>query len=164
MNHIRTAKYEDLESIVEIYNQAIGSKFETAETTKIKTSDKIDWFFSHKPETYPIFVYEIEGKVLGWISFSSYREGRTSLRATIEISYYVHHKFKRQGIGSKLIEYALDAAKKMGYKNLFGIILDKNEASIQLLHKFGFAEWGHLPNIANFNGEECGHVYLGRRV
>jgi phosphinothricin acetyltransferase len=164
MNNIRTAKYEDLESIIEIYNQAISSKFETAETTEIKTSDRLEWFLNHKPDTYPIFVYEIQGKVLGWISFSPYRKGREALRFTIEISYYVHSRFKRQGIGSELIEYALDISKEMGYKTLFAIILDKNEASIKLLSKFGFVKWGYMPNVADFNGEECGHVYLGYRL
>ena len=164
MNNIRTAKNKDLESIIEIYNQAINSKFETAEITEITVFDKIDWFLNHQPDTYPIFVYEEQGEVLGWISFSPYRKGREALRFTIEISYYVHNKFKRQGIGSKLIEYALEAGKKMGYKTLFAIILDKNEASIKLLTKFGFAQWGHMPHVADFNGEECGHVYLGYRL
>jgi phosphinothricin acetyltransferase len=164
MSNIRTAKQEDLESITEIYNQAINSKFETAETKEVNVVDRLNWFSNHTPDTYPIFVYEKDGKILGWLSFSSYREGRTSLRATIEISYYVHREFKRQGIGSKLVEHALDIAPKMGCKNIFGIILDKNEPSIRLMYKYGFVEWGHLPNIANFDGEECGHMYLGRRL
>ena len=164
MNNIRTARYEDLESIVGIYNQAINSKFETAEITEISISDRIEWFLSHKPDTYPIFVYEMQGEVLGWISLSPYRKGREALRFTIEISYYVHSSFKRQGIGSKLIEHVLIVSKKMGYKTLFAIILDKNEASIKLLYKYGFVKWGHMPHIADFNGEECGHIYLGRRL
>ena len=164
MINIRTATYEDLGSIIEIYNQAINSKFETAETTEIKALDRTEWFLNHKPETYPIFVYEKQGKVLGWISFSPYRQGREALKFTIEISYYVHSGFKRQGIGSKLIEYALRAGKEMGYKTFFAIILDKNESSINLLYKFDFKKWGHLPNIADFNGEECGHIYLGYKL
>ena len=63
-----------------------------------------------------------------------------------------------------MIEYALLAGKKLGYKTIFAIILDKNEASIKLLEKFGFEKWGHMPDVANFNGEECGHIYLGYRL
>jgi phosphinothricin acetyltransferase len=164
MSMIRTARYADLESIIEIYNQAVTSKFKTAELTEVKPVDKIEWFLNHKPDIYPIFVYELHGKVVGWISFSPYRKGREALRFTIEISYYVHHRFKRQGIGSELIEYALEAGKTMGYKTLIAIILDKNEASIQLLTKFGFQKWGHLPNVADFDGKECGHLYLGYKL
>jgi phosphinothricin acetyltransferase len=163
MNNIRTAKHEDLASITEIYNQAINSKFETADISEVKASDRVEWFLNHKPNTHPIFVYEVQGKILGWISFSPYRAGREALKFTVEISYFVHREFKRQGIGSKLIEYALFAGKELGYKTFFAIILDKNEASIKLLHKFGFEKWGYMPNVANFNGEECGHIYLGNR-
>ena len=161
MCNIRTAGFEDLKSIIEIYNQAVNAKFETADLTEIKLSDRIAWFLSHKPDTYPIFVYEAHGQVLGWISFSPYRNGREALKFTIEISYYVHRDFKRQGIGSKLIEHALIESKKMKYKTLFAIVLDKNTASLNLLYKFGFIKWGHMPNIADFDGEVCGHVYLG---
>lgn len=164
MHNIRIARFEDLESIIEIYNQAINGRFETADIDEVKLSDKLEWFLSHQPDTYPIFVYEKKRQVLGWISLSPYRKGRMALRHTIEISYYVHRDFKRQGIGSKLVEYSLLQSKKMGYKTLFAIILDKNEASINLLHKFGFTDWGHMPNIADFDGEECGHVYLGYKL
>ena len=32
------------------------------------------------------------------------------------------------------------------------------------MEKFGFELWGHLPNIADFDGIECGHVYYGIKV
>ena len=164
MKEIRTAKLEDLEAIIKIYNQAVNSKFETADTTEIKTADRTEWFLKHEPDKYPIFIYEKQGEVLGWLSISPYREGREALKYTAEISYYIHRKYKRQGIGSKLIEHVLLAGKELGYKTIFAIILDKNTASIELLKKFGFTEWGHMPDVADFNGEECGHIYMGRRL
>ena len=164
MDSIRIANIADLERITEIYNQAVSSKFETADTVEFKTEDRIDWFNSHPQDTHPIFVYESNGTVVGWISISPYRIGRKALGYTAEISYYIHANYKRKGIGSKLIEYVLNQSKSLNFKTLFAIILDKNNASINLLKKFGFAEWGHLPDIADFDGEECGHVYYGRKV
>jgi len=164
MNKIRIAKIKDLESIVEIYNQAIKSRFETADTMEIKPEERFEWFNNHNPETYPIFIYELNNRVVGWISISPYRQGRQALRHTVEISYYIHTDFKRQGIGGKLIKYAIHKSKELNYKTIFAIILDKNEASINILKKFGFVLWGHLPNIADFSGIECGHVYYGLRI
>ena len=63
-----------------------------------------------------------------------------------------------------IVEYVLSQSKALNFKTLFAIILDKNIASINLLKKFGFVEWGHLPDIADFDGEECGHVYYGRKI
>jgi Sortase and related acyltransferases len=164
MDNIRIAEIADLERITEIYNQAVSSKFETADTVVFDSKDRLDWFYSHPQETYPIFVYELNGAVVGWISISPYRCGRKALRFTAEISYYVHSGFKRKGIGSKLVEFTLNKGKTLNFKTLFAIILDKNIASINLLKKFGFTEWGHLPDVADFDGVECGHVYYGRKI
>lgn len=163
MNLIRIAQPPDLESIVSIYNFAVRSKFETADTRELQWPKRISWFNSHD-ENYPIFIYKADGKVAGWISLSPYRPGRRALRYTVEISYYVHPDFKRQGIGSKMLLHALEEAGKRKYKSVFAIILDRNEASIQLLLKNGFSQWGHLPGIADFDGEECGQVYYGIRL
>ena len=164
MNHIRTADIADLEKITEIYNQAVSSKFQTADMIEFESKDRLDWFYSHPQNTYPIFVYELNNTVVGWISISPYRCGRKALRYTAEVSYFIHADFKRKGIGSKLIEYVLIKSKMLNFKTLFAIILDKNIASINLLKKFGFVEWGHMPDIADFDGEECGHLYYGRKI
>ena len=164
MNNIRTAKMSDLGSIIEIYNQAMSSKFETADTLTIDPKDTISWFKSHQKDAYPIFVYEIKNKIVGWISISPYRLDHKALRYTVEISYYVDYGYRRQGIGSNLIEYVIKKSKELNYKTLFASIFDKNEAGIRLLNKYGFAEWGHMPNIADFDGIECGHVYYGLRI
>ena len=164
MNNIRIAHISDLERITEIYNQAIISKFETADTTEFEANDRLDWFNSHPQDNYPIFVCELNGIVVGWISVSPYRTGRKALRYTAEISCYIHSDFKHIGIGRELTEYVIDKCKALNLKTLFAIILDKNIASIKLLKKLGFEEWGHLPNVADFDGEECGHLYYGRRI
>ena len=36
-----------------------------------------------------------------------------------------------------------------------------NNASIQLLKKFNFEEWGKLPIHSNFNGKRYGRLYYG---
>jgi len=164
MDHIRIANIKDLEKITEIYNQAVLSKFETADTVIFESKDRLEWFYNHPQNTYPIFVFERNNTVIGWISISPYRNGRKALRYTAEISYYIHNDFKHKGVGSSLIEYVLNKSKMLNFKSLFAIILDKNIASINLLKKFGFAEWGYMPDIADFDGEECGHVYYGRKV
>ena len=164
MNNIRTSKITDLGSIIEIYNQAMSSRFETADMLAINPEDKIQWFKNHQQDAYPIFVYEIDNKIVGWISITPYRLDRKALRYTVELSYYVDYGFRRQSIGSKLIEYVINKAKELNYKTLLAVIFDKNEASIRLLAKYGFSMWGHMPNIADFDGVECGYVYYGLRI
>jgi len=161
---IRLAQGTDLKAIVEIYNQAVRAQFETADTEEVEITDRLQWFRDHTPNTYPIFVYEQNQQVTGWVSLSPYRKGRMALRFTAEKSYYVHNTYKRQGIGSKLIQHAIQEARTLRFKNLFAIILDKNKLSIHVLRKLGFQQWGHMPGIADFDGVECGHVYYGLRL
>ncbi|MCX6147724.1 MAG: GNAT family N-acetyltransferase [Candidatus Kapabacteria bacterium] len=162
--NLRDARIEDLESIVDIYNQAIESQFSTADTTKKSINDRFEWFHKHKSYKYPIYVCEIENSVVGWISVSPYRAGRKALRFTAEISYYIHKDFRRQGLAGELIKFTTEKCKELNYKTLFAIIIDKNIASIDLIEKCGFEKWGHLPNIADFDGLECGHLYYGQRI
>ena len=163
-SNIRIAKFEDLESITSIYNQAIEEKFCTADTVILTAKDRIDWFNSHTPEKYPILVCEIDNQVAGWLSISPYRAGREALRYTVEVSYYVNKNFRRMGIAELLLNTSIEMAKEFGYKSLFTIILDKNQASINLMKKFNFVQWANMPNIADFDGQECGHVYYGIRI
>jgi phosphinothricin acetyltransferase len=164
MNNIRLAEIEDLEAIVDIYNQAITAKFCTADTEIMHTEDRIEWFNSHEPDKYPIYVYIKDNQKIGWSSLSAYRPGRSALRFTVEMSDYIHKDFQRQGIGSELVEYTIKKCRELNYKSVFGIILEKNISSIKLMQKFGFELWGLMPNVADFGGEECGHVYYGLRL
>lgn len=161
---LRDATEMDLQAIAEIYNQAVLAKFETAETDPVTLDNRRAWLAAHTPDRYPVYVCEIEGKVAGWVSLSPYRPGREALRYAAEISYYVHSDFRRRGIATALIEYASGRAMELGLKTLFAIVLDKNAASVAILIKMGFEKWGHLPRIADFDGEECGHLYYGKRI
>jgi L-amino acid N-acyltransferase YncA len=161
---IRIAVVEDLASITEIYNQAIEVGFQTAFTETFRTEDRVDWFYAHIDEAHPIFVFEKEGQIAGWLSVSDYRQGRGALRYAAEVSYFIHKDFQRQGIGAHLLSHAVEACRALGYKTLLAIILEPNAASAALLEKFRFEKWAYLPRIADFDGVECSQVYYGLKL
>jgi phosphinothricin acetyltransferase len=161
---IRTAKKNDWQQIVEIYNQAVAEGFRTADIVPITIEERLDWLDQHDSNSYPIYVCEIDQRIIGWCSLSPYRKGREALRTSAEISYYVDKKYREQGVASNLIEYSITRAPKIGLRNLFAILLDVNKVSIRLLEKYGFEKWGHLPEIADFNGTICGQFIYGRKV
>lgn len=161
---VRRAQINDLPAIVEIYNQAIPSKQSTGDTQLVRVEDRVTWFAEHHPERHPIFVADVDGQVAGWCSVSPYRPGRAALRFTAEISYYIASAHHRRGIGTALIEHAVAACPALQIKHLFAIVLEGNQASLKLLEKMGFEQWGYLPRVAEFDGKELGHVYYGRHV
>ncbi len=164
MVNVRTARSSDLEAIVAIYNQAVVARFQTGDRTEVKAEERRAWLEGHHPEKHPIYVSESEGEIAGWLSISPYRPGREALRFTAEVSYFVDLKFRGRGVASRLLEHAIAQATSLNLKTYFAIVLDKNSASGGLLEKFGFTRWGYLPNVADFDGEECGQLYYGRRV
>ena len=160
---IRTAVEADLPAITEIYNQAIESRIATADLSAVSLENRRAWLATHNSD-YPVFVAEDKGYIKGWCSLSAYRSGRMALRQTAEISYYIHREFHGIGIGSSLIDDVINRCPALGIKVLFAILLDTNSLSIGILEKFNFEKWGHLPGVADFEGDLCGTFYYGRRV
>jgi L-amino acid N-acyltransferase YncA len=162
--NIRITSYDDVPLITDIYNQAIALRSATADISPVTIESRKQWLQEHSPDQYPVHVAESENTVVGWCSLSAYRPGRMALRHTAEISYYVDENFIGMGVGSAMISHAIENCGRLGIKTLFAIILDINKDSTRILEKFGFAKWGHLPNVADFDGRECGHLYYGLRV
>src|SRR5215207_1172865 len=151
---IRLAQIDDVPAVVDIYNQAIPSGKSTGDTQPLRVEERLMWFREHRPDAHPIFVAEAEGQVAGWCSLSPYRPGRAALRFTAEISYYIASAHQRQGIGTALVEHALATCPALGIRHLFAIVLEGNQASLKLLENMGFEQWGFLPRVADFDGDE----------
>lgn len=162
--NIRIAKLEELEAIVEIYNQAISAGQKTADITPVTTDDRKNWFQAHNPDKYPILVAEKDNVIVGYLTISPYRTGRMALRHTAEVSCFVHFEYHRQGIASNLLQHAINMYPSLQIKTLFAILIDNNQASIELMEKYGFEKWGHMPRVAEFDGIEVGHLYYGLRI
>ncbi len=160
---VRLAALADLPRIVDIYNQAIASRNSTADIVPYTVEQRLDWFQAHTADKYPLYVYEEDGRVLGWLSLSPYR-GRPALRRTGEVSYYVDYACHGRGIGSALMAHMLEECPQTGLKVLIAILLEWNTGSRKLLEKFGFERWGFLPEVAEFDGKVTGHLYYGRKV
>ncbi|MDZ7624586.1 MAG: N-acetyltransferase family protein [Ignavibacteriaceae bacterium] len=135
-----------------------------ADTEYVSVDSRKDWFAQHSPDTYPIYVAEENGEIIGWCSLSPHRPGRKALRTVAEISYYTHKDHRRKGVANKLITYTIESAITLGFKNLISILLDLNKPSIHILEKFGFKKWGHLPDVAEIDGVICGQYIFGRKL
>ena len=158
---IRPAYIKDLNSIVDIYNQAIRSKSTTGDMDEFKIEDRLEWFKKFDPNNFPIYVAELNKKIIGYATLSPYRPGRKAMNKIAEISFYVDYSYHNLGMGYSLISYIISDCDRIGKEALLAILLDINKPSIKLLKKFNFEEWGHLPQIINFDDIKCGHLIYG---
>lgn len=161
---IRIAREEDLEAINKIYNQAVQQQFCTAHLEPVTMVERRQWFLAHKPVLHPVFVAEDEKKIVGWISLGPYRENRQALKHVAEVSYYVDEEERGLGIGNSLLGHSISIAGSFGYTVLIAILLNRNPASIGLLIKYGFEEWGRMPGIARIDGQLADHLYYGLKL
>jgi len=70
--HVRNATEADLPAIVDIYNQSIPGGWSMADTTPIRVEDRVEWFRKFDPARRPIWVAEVDGRVVGWVGLSSF--------------------------------------------------------------------------------------------
>ena len=159
----RLAIRDDLRAIVEIYNSTVPSRLVTADTEPVSVESRIPWFEAHVPDTRPLWVAEADGRIAGWLSFSSFY-GRPAYNKTAELSIYVDESFRRHGLGSYFLTQALAHAPRVGVDTLLGFIFGHNTPSLALFARFGFVRWGELPKVAALDGIERDLVIVGRRV
>jgi phosphinothricin acetyltransferase len=173
---IRDAVEADLPAIVEVYNATVPTRMVTAELEPTTVEARLPWFLEHSPDQYPFWVAESDGRVIGWLDFKKFLP-RCAYRGTAEISVYVDEKFRRRGVGQRLLEEAVARAPSLGITALVGLIFGHNEPSLKLFERLGFERWGLLPNVAQLDGvardlvvvglhcgKPCSHGPAGRRV
>ena len=72
---------------------------------------------------------------------------------------------KSTGAASEaMVQHALIEAPSLGFTHLLAILMDVNVASIRLLEKFRFQQWGCLPGVAKFDSAVCGQLIYGREL
>ena len=160
---VRDAAEADLPAIIEIYNAATATRNSTARFDPVSVEERLPWFHRHSPNAFPLWVAEIEGQIAAWLSFHEFIR-RPAYRGAVEISIYVHEKFRRRGIGRALLQRAIAEAPRLNVRALLGYVLGHNEVSLRLFEDAGFERWGRLPRLARFENAERDLVILGRPV
>ena len=161
---IRLAKITDLAAINAIYNEAIADGNATGDTVPLSQQEHCSRLPFDNSEQTPVFVAELDGIVAGYNSLSLYRGGRGAFQYTRETSYYVGRACRRRGVGNALMNHVLAFSAQHHIGTLLTFVLSCNSASIALLHRHDFAEWGRFPGIANLNNTVCDHLVLGRHI
>lgn len=161
---IRLVEEKDYERVLDILNEAIAARKFTAQLSPATMTIRKDWFIHHSAPRHPMFVAEIDDQVVGWITLTEFRAGREGFRFTSEVSYYIDSRCHRKGIGTKLMERAIEAAREIGFRNLVAVVFDSNISSRKLVKKFGFKLWGHMPDAVDIDGKSIGCDYWGLKI
>lgn len=144
---IRMARQSDLRELLEIYNYEVENGVATLDLEPKTLAERQSWFEQHNVDHHPLYVAEVEGRVAGYVSLSSYRE-KEAYRSTVELSVYIAPDYRRRGIASALMEFILEEARKdETIHNVVSVITSGNEASCRLHDRFGFRFCGTIPQV-----------------
>ncbi|WEV61132.1 GNAT family N-acetyltransferase [Streptococcaceae bacterium ESL0729] len=147
MIDFRHAKKEDLERIVDIYNQAVPTRLSTADLEPVHVSSRLEWFKAHNPKSRPLWLILYQGEIAGWISLSDFY-GRPAYLRTAEISIYLDASYRGLGLGQAALDHVEMKLSSLEIDTLLAFVFGHNQASQRLFLKNGFIPWGHLPKIA----------------
>lgn len=161
---IREATEADLPAIVDIYNQSVPGGWSTADTRPITVESRRAWFHQFDPARRPIWVAEVDGKVVATAYLSSFYGGRPAYDSTAEISTYVATAYHRRGVGRRLKGFVIGQCPRLGVTTLLSMHFDHNQATRRLNESFGFEQLGHLTEIAEVQGQKRGLMIWGLRI
>ena len=99
------------------------------------------------PFVYPIITND-GGKNIGYVQLCKLDEG------TWEIGYHIAKSFTGKGYATEAVKAFLPAmAKKLNIKEVYGICLAENTASVRVLEKCGFTQT--YKGLGNYQGKEA---------
>lgn len=142
---IRPASLADAQAIADIYNEAILTTTATFDTEPKSVEERTQWLQAHD-ERHPVLVAEVEGRVVGWASLSSWSD-RCAYADTAETSFYVHSTYRGRGIGRQLKASIVSEARRLKFHSLIARVAQDSHESMHLNKEAGFTHVGTLKEV-----------------
>ena len=142
---IRYAVREDLQKLLDIYNDAIVHSAATFDLATQSIDEREGWF-AQFGERYPLIVAEREGNVAGYCCLTAFRS-KPAYDRTAELSIYLDKDCRGSGIGTALMERIIDIARERRFHVIIAAITGGNETSVRLHRKFGFVPIGVFHEV-----------------
>lgn len=129
---IRTMSISDYADVYNLWLSCKGMGLNSLDDSR----DGIEKFLKRNPDT--CFVAEVDNRIVG--SILTGNDGRRG---------YIYHtavspQYQQHGIGSALVDTAIDALKKLGINKIALVVFDKNDNGNAFWEKQGFTERNDL--------------------
>ena len=142
MKVVRCEHKRHAAAILAIFNEAIANTTALYDYKPRTMEMMTEWFNAKSKGKYPVIGIESDsGELMGFATYGTFRE-RPAYKYTVEHSVYVDTRFRRRGVGKRLLEEIIAVAKGQDYHVLIGGIDATNAASIKLHEELGFTHCG----------------------
>lgn len=142
---IRMMEEADIPEVLAIYNDIILTSKAVYRYDIQTLEEKVQWFKERQAAGNPLLVFEDNGMVAGFATYSQFRP-YPGYQYTMEHSVYVHKEHYQKGIATKLMYKLIAIAEEQGVKTLIAGIDGENIASMRAHEKLGFEYAGTIKN------------------
>jgi len=146
MINIRHAVDNDLQEILDIYNDAILNTTAVFQYEVHTIEMRKEWFAQKQKDRFPVFVAVEDNVVVGFSTFGPFRAWQ-GYKYSVEHSIYVEKNQRGKGIGKMLLQPLIDEARKMNMHTIIAGIDADNKISIAFHKQFGFEEVGYIKEV-----------------
>lgn len=146
----RLATEADIQAITDIYNAAVIAGGSSADTTPRTYDQRKQWVDSHH-DPYAVFVVTAKGdgdeRIVGFSALSVFYD-RAGYDGVTDLAYYIDPAWQGKGVGTYTLTALLDECAKRNMRKACAIIFADNAGSIALMKRFGFTQFGLMPDAA----------------
>ena len=146
---IRDAVDGDMPALRDLYNALIPTTTVAWTETLQTLRERRAWFRRQQRSGNPVLVAELDGDVVGFTAYGSFRgSGKwPGYRHTVEHTIHVRQDLRGEGIGSRLLEALIDRARRADVHVMVAAIDGANTDSIVFHERLGFATVAVLPEV-----------------
>ncbi len=134
-------------AILDILNDAIVHTTALYDYQPRQMQQMVSWFEAKRAGGFPVLgIEDAQGRLLAFGSYGSFR-AFPAFKYTVEHSVYVHRDHRGQGLGERIMQALIRAARQNNLHVLMGAIDASNAGSIALHERLGFVHVGTLPQV-----------------
>lgn len=162
---MKAGSVADLPAVAEIYAHYVEQSVVTFE---LESPDQREWgrrFAAITEAGLPFLVAEIGGEIAGYAYCSPWKP-RPAYRRTVENSIYLAPDVTGRGLGGRLLDELLVAAREADVREVVAVIADAGpeSASPHLHRRHGFAEVGRLTGVGFKHGRWIDTLLMQRSL
>lgn len=162
MHTIRHAIPTDAAAIAAIHNQGIAERAATFET-RPRSAEEVAAKFAGDARHPQLVAVAGGGTVVGWAGLSEYR-ARDCYAGIGEFSVYLDRDARGLGLGRRLLDALIEAARERGYWKLVSRVFTFNQASLGMCRACGFREVGVYEKHGRLDGRWLDVVIVERLI
>lgn len=163
---LRPAVPEDAQQLLDTINSVAKERsYILADKFGKSALEERDFITKMDTAKHLLLVAEVEGKVVGGLGVNPVAPGR-DLRDTqvSEIGLHLLSWYREHGLGSKMLEYAIEWAREKGYRKVSARIFTSNKRSLNLFRKYGFLQESKSRKQFRLGSETIEEVVVGKML